>query len=122
MSGVRDFFCGGVSCFSSSRSWNFGAGRTAGFAGLRAAALPDGGLHLDAGLLGLRRCRLLLGAGSLGCASASGLAVDAGILGLERGSVRVSCRLLGIARWFLWRGELWLRLWRSGIRWRSVAR
>ena len=56
---------------------------TAGHTGVRATGLSGGGLPVDAGVLGLRRCGILLGAWSLGGAAARGRALDAGLLGLE---------------------------------------
>ena len=51
------------------------------------------GLHLDAGLLGVRPGRLLLGTGHVGMAPRVGLLWTPGLLGLGRRSVRVARRL-----------------------------
>ena len=59
--------------------------RAAGAAGLRAAADPCPGLHLDAGLLGLWDGWLLLGAGHLGAAAAVGLLWTPGYWGWNSG-------------------------------------
>src|ERR1700733_1253228 len=57
--------------FGANRRRNFGTCWAAGAAGVCAAAMPDGRVFVDAGILGLRRRGILLGAGSLGGASAS---------------------------------------------------
>src|SRR5215470_19691978 len=64
-------------------SRRFDHGRSASAAGLRAAANSRARLYLDAGLLGLRRRRLLLGTGNLGAAASGGVTLDPGLLGLE---------------------------------------
>ena len=119
----RTFFCGGVSGLTSSRCGNLRARRAASVAGLRSASVPDGRLHLDAGLLGVGSCGLLLGAGRMGDATDGRRAVDAGLLGLVGRCVRLSRRILGPSHRLLWRRELRLRLhgWDEGGYWRNGA-
>src|SRR4029077_1081202 len=93
------------SCFGHLRSiWSSRA------TNLRAASLPGRGLYLDAGLLGLGRERLLLGAGHVGYSSGSWFSLDPGLLGLGRGQFHFLRGLLGSRCGFLWRNQLWLRL------------
>src|SRR4029077_10333825 len=86
-------------------------------AGLRAAAVPGRGLHLDAWLLGLRLRyrRLLLGAWYVGVGTGGRFPLDPGILGLGWGKLYFPRRILGAGCRFLWRNRLWLRLLRPRI-------
>src|SRR5580704_5013283 len=82
---------------------HLGAGWPPGTSGIRAAPLSRSRLLLDAGLLGLERCRrLLLGSGNLG-GGPGRLALDARILGMGRWVLRLARRILGSARRLLWR-------------------
>ena len=92
------------------RRVRLGEHRAAAAAGLRAAADPGTGLHLDARLLGLGALWLLLGAGHLGTGAVRRRAVDAGLLGLERRRLHLPSRLLGTPRGLLRRHQLRLRL------------
>ena len=60
----------------------FHHGGAAGDSGVHATDLSGSQLHLDTGLLGVGRRRLLLGARHVGGCSSSGTAVDSGLLGL----------------------------------------
>src|ERR1035438_10690295 len=62
--------------------------RATSAAELRAGPLPGTRISLDSGLLELAWCRILLGAGSLGAAAASGRIVDTRLL--DRKSTRLN--------------------------------
>ncbi len=94
---------GGI-CFGNSslrpakylicRNRHFHHRRSADIADICAAALPDGGISLDARLLGVEFSGVLLGARCVGGAAAGGRSLDPRLLGLRRRRV-------------LWHGGYW---------------
>jgi len=71
---------------------NFSELSAACVAGVRAASMSWGRLHLDAWILGVGSGlrRLLLGAGNLGAGATNRIFMDAAVVGMEWGGFRVS--------------------------------
>src|SRR5215470_1747515 len=109
------FLVTGNSSFFFCWSVRLGDDCSSGAAGLHAAAMSGRWIHVDAWILGLWSRWLLLGARHLGYATDGWFALDSGILGMGQWCVRVARWLLGTAHRFLWRRELWLRLFRQRL-------
>src|SRR5580658_6150715 len=123
--GSRDHFGCGLGCYRRDASRCAGSGRrrhlrsrcTSRASRLRSTPTARTRLHLDTGLLGVGRRRLLLGPRRMGTASKCRRSLDPWLLGVRRRPLRLARRLLGATRRLLWRCELRLRLWRHWILW-----
>ena len=89
---------------------------------LRATALPGRGVALDAGILAMGSCRILLGPWNLGGSPTSGIPMDTGLLGLRWRSLPVACRILGPTRGILWGRALRVRIRRRRLPRRTLGR